>query len=244
MDDHKEFLEERRARIKSYGSKKELLKKGDELLIETLKEAYSYNFSWMGLPIIQYPQDIVALQEIIWSAKPDMIIETGVARGGSLAFYASMLELIGGDGIVVGIDIDMRAHNRRRIEKHPLAHRIRLIEGSSLDEITVKKVEELSQGKKEVLVSLDSNHSHEHALKELELYSPFVTAGNYCVVFDTIIEMMPKGSYPDRPWDLGDNPATAIVEFLKDNSDFVVDEEIDKKLLLSAARGGYLRKKY
>ncbi len=196
----------------------------------------------MGLPIIQHPQDIVALQEIIFETKPDCIIETGVARGGSLVFYASMLELLGSDGVVIGIDIDIRDHNRKRIEEHPLAHRIKLVEGSSLDQKTVDSVQELAKGSKSVMVSLDSNHTHQHVYDELQLYSPLVTSNNYCVVFDTIVELMPKGSYPNRPWDVGDNPMTAVNTFITESDNFTVDKDIDAKLILSAARSGYLRK--
>jgi len=202
---------------------------------------YSYNFSWLGRPIIQFPQDIIAMQEIIWRVRPDLIIETGIAHGGSLVFYASMLELIGGDGQVLGIDIDIREQNRVEIEEHPMFKRIAMIEGSSTDEEVVKKVCEFAEEKEQVLVVLDSNHTHEHVLKELECYSPVVTAGSYLVVLDTVIEDMPENSFPDKPWGKGNNPKTAVWEFLKTNDRFVVDKEIENKLLITVAPDGYLK---
>ena len=200
---------------------------------------YTYHFKWLGIPIIQLPPDIIALQEIVWKTRPDLIVETGVARGGSMILYASLLELIGGNGRVVGIDIDIRAPNRRAIETHKLAKRITLIEGSSTDEQTVQKVHALARGRKRALVILDSNHTHEHVARELELYSPLVQKGGYLVVFDTVIERMPAGYFADRPWDRGNNPMTAVRQFLRRNSRFVEDPEMEK-LLISAAPDGYL----
>lgn len=205
------------------------------------KEKYSYNFTWLGRPIIQYPQDIIAMQEIIWNLRPDLIIETGIAHGGSLIFYASMLKLLGGEGQVVGIDIDIRAHNRVEIEKHPMFELITLIEGSSTDPEVVRNIQEMAKGKKRVLVVLDSNHTGEHVLQELQLYSPFVTKGSYLVVFDTIIEDVPDDYFPDRPWGKGNNPKTAVLEFLKNNDRFEIDKEIEAKLLITVAPDGYLR---
>jgi len=200
---------------------------------------YAYHFKWLGIPIIQLPPDIIALQEIIWKTKPDLIVETGVARGGSMILYASLLELIGGNGRVVGVDIDIRAPNRRAIETHKLAKRITLIEGSSTDERTARKVHALARGRKRVLVILDSNHTHEHVARELELYSPLVKKGGYLLVFDTVIERMPAGYFANRPWDHGNNPMTAVRQFLRRNGRFVEDPEM-AKLLISAAPGGYL----
>ena len=202
---------------------------------------YSYHFTWLGRPIIQFPQDIIATQEIIWATKPDLIIETGVARGGSMIFYASMLELLGGNGIVVGIDIDIRPHNRKEIEMHPFAGRIRMIEGSSVDESVVERVREFAERKQRVLVALDSNHTHAHVLQELKHYSQFVTEGSYLLVFDTITEYMPPEFSANRPWSPSDNPGTALREFLSATDRFVVDEAVDKKLLITATPGGYLR---
>jgi len=210
-------------------------------LIDVSRYKYSYNFTWLGRPIIQFPQDIIAMQEIIWQVKPDLIIETGIAHGGSLIFYASMLELLGGDGQVLGIDIDIREHNRVEIEKHLMFKRISMIEGSSVDEKVVKGVYEIAKGKKRVLIALDSNHTHDHVLRELELYSPLVTKGSYMVVFDTIIEDMPEGFFPDRPWGKGNNPKTAVWGFLKTNDRFQIDKEIENKLLITVALDGYLK---
>jgi cephalosporin hydroxylase len=202
---------------------------------------YSYHFRWLGLPIIQFPQDIVAVQEVIWTTKPDLIVETGIARGGSLVLSASILELLGGDGLVVGVDIDIREANRSAIESHPLSGRIRMIEGSSVAPDVVAKVNELAAGRERVMVLLDSNHTHEHVLRELQLYSPLVTPGCYLIAFDTVIEDMPAGWFQDRPWDVGDNPATAVRAFLETNDRFQVDDELQSKLLISVAPGGYLR---
>ena len=219
----------------------ELRQKGIEFLSHANAYEYSYHFTWMGRPIIQYPQDIVATQELIWSVKPDLIIETGIAHGGSLILSSSILELIGGDGSVVGIDIDIRPHNRKAIEEHPMFKRITLIEGSSISDQVASQVQALAEGKKKVMVFLDSNHAHDHVLKELELYSPLVTKGSYLVVFDTVIQDLPEGSFPDRPWDRGSNPKTAVWEFLKSNSRFEIDHKIDAKLLVSVAPDGYLK---
>jgi cephalosporin hydroxylase len=210
-------------------------------IVHSGKYKYSYNFDWLGRPIIQYPQDIIAMQEIIWRVKPDFIIETGIAHGGSIIFYSSLLELIGGDGHVLGIDIDIREHNRIEIEKHPMYKRITMIEGSSIDDGTIKQVQNLVKNKKKVLVVLDSHHTHEHVLKELHLYSPFVTKGSYIVIFDTVIEDLPEDSFPNRPWGKGNNPKTAVQEFLKTNNRFEIDKSIAGKLLITVAPDGYLK---
>jgi len=210
-------------------------------LVSANTHRYSYNFSWLGIKIIQFPQDMVAVQEIIWQVKPDLIIESGIAHGGSLVFSASMLELIGGYGLVVGIDIDIRAHNRKVIENHPMYKRITMIEGSSTDLNVVNQVKQLTEKRKRIMVMLDSNHTQEHVLRELELYSPLVTKGSYLVVFDTAIEDMPEDFFPDRPWGKGDNPKTAVHEFLRINDRFMVDKDIENRLLISVAPDGYLR---
>lgn len=202
---------------------------------------YSYHFKWLGRPIIQFPQDIVALQEIIWEIRPSVIVETGVARGGSLVLSASLLELLGGDGLVVGIDIDIREHNRLEIERHPFASRIKLIAGSSVSEEVISQVRSLTAGRSPVLVILDSNHTHEHVFRELELYAPLVTKGSYLVVFDTVIEQMPADFVQDRPWGPSNNPQTALNAYLRTTDRFSVDEQISAKLQISAAPGGYLR---
>lgn len=212
----------------------------NQWFVESCKQKYSYNFSWMGRPIIQFPQDIMAMQEIIWQVKPDLIVETGIAHGGSLIFYASILELIG-EGQVLGIDVDIRQHNRVEIEQHPMFKRITMIEGSSIDEEIAKQVYYWAKGKSRILLVLDSNHTHDHVLKELELYSPLVTKNSYLVVFDTVVEDMPEDFFPDRPWGKGNNPKTAVWEFLKTNKRFEVDKDIEAKLLITVAPDGYLK---
>lgn len=202
---------------------------------------YAYNFTWLGRPIIQFPQDMVALQEIVWRTRPDLIVETGVAHGGSLIYSASLLELLGANGRVVGVDIDIRPHNRAEIESHPLARHIDLVQGSSVDPATATEVRRLAAGRKRVLVILDSNHTHDHVAAELQLYSPLVRAGGYLIVYDTLIEDMPAGSFPDRPWDKGNNPKTAVHDFLKSNSRFRIDKDIEAKLLITVAPDGYLK---
>jgi len=217
-------------------------KKSENWFLNSLKYEYSYHFEWLGRPIIQYPQDIIAFQEIVWNVKPEIIIETGIARGGSLILSASLLQLLG-HGKVLGIDIDIRKNNRNEIEKHPLGKRIKIIEGSSIDESVVKKIFKIAKGKK-VLVSLDSNHTHDHVLEEMRLYSPLVTKGSYMIVFDTVIEDIPSNAskfMKKRQWGKGNNPKTAVFEFLKTNNRFKVDYDMDKKLMMSAAPSGYLK---
>ena len=215
--------------------------KANALINETTPYKYSYNFTWLGRPIIQLPQDIVAIQEIIWATRPDVIIETGVAHGGSLILSASILKLLEGDGQVVGIDVDIREHNRVEIEKHSLSERITLIEGSSVDVHVIDQVKEIINGKQSVMVMLDSNHTHEHVLEELRLYSPLVTRGCYLVVLDTIIDDLSDDSFPDRPWSVGNNPKTAVREFLRENDRFESDKELENRLLLTLAPDGYLQ---
>jgi cephalosporin hydroxylase len=237
-----DFINERKVRIESNGTNSALQSAAKAFNDASNSSQYSYNFSWMGRPIIQYPQDMIAMQEIIWDLKPDLIIETGIAHGGSLVFYASILQLIG-HGEVLGIDIDIREHNKIEIEKHPMFSRISMIQGSSIDPAIVDKVRAHTIGKERVLVILDSNHTHDHVLSELEMYSPFVTKGSYLVVFDTIVEDLPEGYFSQaRPWGVSNNPKTAVASFLKSNDAFEVDNAIDNKLLISVAPGGYLKK--
>jgi cephalosporin hydroxylase len=226
--------------IKKMASDRKLSELSNQWFVSSSKYEYSYHFKWLGRPIIQFPQDILALQEIIWEVKPDLIIETGIAHGGSLIFSASMLELIG-DGRVLGVDIDIREHNRVEIEKHPMYKRIDMIEGSSIDQEIVDQVHEFAKNKKQIMVILDSMHTHDHVLKELGLYSPLVTKGSYLLVFDTIIEDMPKGFFSDRPWDKGNNPKTAVHKFLKKTDRFEIDKDIQNKLLITVAPDGYLK---
>ena len=226
---------------------------------------YTYHFTFGGRPIIQYPQDMVAVQELIWSLRPDLIIETGIAHGGSLIMSASMLAMLdycdaveAGVALdpkmsrrrVVGLDIEIRPHNRVAIEAHPLAHKVTMIEGNSIAPETVAKVREIASRYERTLVMLDSNHTHAHVLAELEAYAPLVSKGSYCVVFDTLIEDMPAEMFPDRPWGPGDNPKTAVREYLRrlneegreatdgDPLKFEVDTMIENKLLITVAPEG------
>ncbi|NOT36012.1 MAG: cephalosporin hydroxylase [Saprospiraceae bacterium] len=240
MDPIKEFEIERKERISSFGKNEDLRKSAHEFNVISNRDKYSYNFSWMGRPIIQYPQDMIAMQELIWQIQPDVIIETGIAHGGSLIYYASIMELIG-KGKVIGVDIDIREHNKLAIESHPMFKRIRMIQGSSVDTSIVESVAKEVKSSDVVMVLLDSNHTHDHVYQELKLYNKFVTLNSYLVVFDTIIEDMPNGMY-DRPWDVGDNAKTAVFQFLKEHDQFVIDEQIDNKLLISVAPQGYLKR--
>jgi cephalosporin hydroxylase len=236
------FLDERIERIHKNEVNKALQKAATDFNTESNRAQYSYNFSWMGRPIIQYPQDMIAMQEIIWQVKPDLVIETGIAHGGSLIYYASLLELIG-KGEVLGIDIDIREHNRKEIEKHPMFKRIKMIQGSSISNEVIEQVRKCASGKQSILICLDSNHTHDHVLKELELYSPFVSLQSYIVVFDTIVEDLPEGYFSQkRPWGLSNNPKTAVDEFLAKNDGFEIDTSIDNKLLISVAPKGYLKR--
>jgi cephalosporin hydroxylase len=251
------FEQEVEARIAANGSNAELVGAARAFLNASLAPQYSYNFSWLGRPIIQYPQDMVALQEIVWRVKPDLIIETGIAHGGSLVLSASLLALLdycdaveGGTVLdpsnprrkVLGIDIDIRSHNRKALDAHPLARRIETIEGSSVDPSVIERVRARANDATRVLVCLDSNHTHDHVLAELEAYAPLVTPGSFCIVFDTVIEDAPADVSSARPWDRGDNPKTAVSAYLKDHPEFEVDARIDAKLLISVAPGGYLRR--
>lgn len=240
-DPIKEFYDERARLVEEMGNNQDVKDLGLNFLVETAPYKYAYHWSWMGRPIIQFPQDMVAMQEIIWRVKPDLIVETGIAHGGSLIFYASMLQLIG-KGMVLGIDIDIRSHNRQEIENHPMYDRIQMIEGSSVAPEVVDQVKEIASNKEVIMVILDSNHTHDHVFQELNAYAPLTTTDSYCVVFDTVVEDMPENSFPNRPWGRGDNPKTAVEAYLKANDNFVVDQEIDNKLLISVAPGGYLRR--
>jgi len=233
--------------INQLGSDTKLRENSFAWVRDTAKYKYSYNFSWLGRPIIQYPQDIVALQELIWSIQPDMIIETGIAHGGSLIFSASMLELnaaCGGprNAEVLGVDIDIRSHNREAIEAHPMFKRISMIQGSSIAPEIVEQVKAKAAGKQRVLVCLDSNHTHDHVLAELQAYAPLTSVGSYCVVFDTVIEDMPQEMCVDRAWGPGNNPKTAVHQWLKSHPEFEIDATIHNKLLITVAPDGYLKR--
>jgi cephalosporin hydroxylase len=229
-----------------------------EFLAESVTTEYSYNFEWLSRPIIQYPQDIVATQEIIWKVKPDLIIEAGIAHGGSLVFSASILALMeycdaqkSGEMLdpqnpkrkVIGIDIDIRAHNRKALDEHPMRNRMELVEGSSIDSVIITKVHELAKDYERILVFLDSNHTHSHVLAEMEAYAPLVSSGSYCVVYDSVIEDLPESVMEDRPWGKGDNPKTALWKYLEDHDEFEIDQSVQDKLLITVAPDGYLKRK-
>ena len=252
-----EFEFEKAERINAVLSNKHLCDATAAFMLASAGSKYSYNFAWQGRPIIQYPQDMVAMQELIWQIKPDLIIETGIAHGGSLIFSASLLALLDlYDAIeagatlepknskrkVLGIDIDIRAHNRAAIESHPMASRIQMIQGSSIAPEIIAQVKAAAQGYNRVLVCLDSNHTHAHVLAELEAYAPLTSVGSYCVVFDTLVEDMPTEMYPDRPWGPGDNPKTAVWKYLETHKEFEIDKSIQHKLLITVAPDGYLKR--
>ncbi len=269
MNEYDLFKTKCEAEIEVMGKDRSLKKLTSEWIETVNALRYSYHFEWQGRPIIQYPQDIVAMQELVWQVQPDLIIETGIAHGGSVIFSASMLALLdmrdaikAGHTIdprasqrkVLGIDIDIRAHNRQAIERHPMASRIQMIEGSSIDADVVGQVQRIASEYRRVLVFLDSNHTHDHVLAELEAYAPLVSIGSYCVVFDTVIEDLPAAMFPDRPWGPGNNPKTAVWEYVgqletkeRDGGDgrpprFEIDKGIEHKLLITVAPDGYLKR--
>ena len=247
MESIRNFEQEREALVKSNGKNEDLKDAAHNFLVKSVGANYSYNFSWMGRPIIQYPQDIIAMQELIWKVKPDLIIETGIAHGGSLIFSASMLTLLEScgeieKGEVLGIDIEIREHNKKAIENHPMSKKITMFEGSSVSKEMVAKVREFAKRGKRILVCLDSNHTHEHVLAELKAYASLTSLGSYCIVFDTLIEDMPVGTYKDRPWDVGNNSKTAVHKYITNNNNFEIDDTIDNKLLITVANNGYLKR--
>ncbi len=252
-----EFDKEIIERINKIKKNKHLNELSSRFMQETIIPKYSYNFKWLDRPIIQYPQDIVAMQEIIWSVKPDLIIEIGIAHGGSVILNASILAMIDiassieensiydlkrSKRKVLAVDIDIRSHNKKAIENHPMYNWIEMIEGSSISSEIIERVKLFAKDYHKVLVCLDSNHTHEHVLNELNAYANLVSIGSYCVVFDTVIEDVSSESFPDRPWGQGDNPKTAVYEYLEANSNFVIDKSIHEKLLISAAPDGYLKR--
>lgn len=257
MDEIERFKAEVEANIESLGRDSDLQALSRVWVREISRHKYAYNFRWLGRPAIQFPNDAWAMQEIIWAVRPDLIIETGIAHGGSLVFSASMLALLElcdaaerGETVdprkparkVLGIDIDIRAHNRAAIEAHPMASRIEMIQGSSISAEVIAQVKAIAANHSKVLICLDSNHTHEHVLAELEAYAPLTSPGSYCVVFDTLVEDMPADMFPDRPWGPGNNPKTAVHEYLRSHPEFTIDKAIDHKLLISVAPDGYLRR--
>jgi cephalosporin hydroxylase len=259
MNDSEEFKLKCKSEIIDQGRDEYLKTLTHNWFVNATRYNYSYHFEWLGRPIIQFPQDIVGIQQLIWSVKPDLIIETGIARGGSLIFYASILELVaqcGGpsDSKVVGIDIDIRSHNKDAILAHPMSKRIEMIEGSSVEPSVVQQVRERAKDAGRVLVCLDSNHTCEHVLQELRNYAPLVSMNSYIVVFDTIVEDLPTSLVKDRPWSKGNNPRAAVMEFLKEidtknhsASDgsrlhFELDKQLEDQLLITVAPSGFLRR--
>lgn len=230
-----------------------ILSAAKDFFVRSHQLQYSYNFTWLSRPIIQYPQDILSFQELCSNVKPDLIFETGIAHGGSLVLSASMLCLLDVmEGLdprqsprrVLGVDIDIRSHNRKALDAHPLRFKMDLIQGSSIDPSIINQVHEYAKSFNRVLVSLDSNHTHEHVYAELDAYAKLVNVGSYCIVFDTVVEDLPPGSFPNRPWDIGDNPKTAVHEWLNSHPEFQIDKGIDNKLMISTSPDGYLRRVY
>jgi cephalosporin hydroxylase len=252
-----DFTKEVEARVAAVPGNKELNDSAAQFMRTSIASQYSYNYFWLGRPIIQYPQDMVAMQELIWTVKPDLIIETGIAHGGSLILSASMLALLElseaaekGEVVdpakpkrkVLGIDIDIRPHNKQAIEAHPMASRIEMIQGSSIAPEIMDQVRKVAAGYSRILISLDSNHTHDHVLEELKLYAPLTSVGSYCVVFDTVVEDLPKELAGDRPWGPGDNPKTAVFEYLKTHPEFEIDKSVENKLLITVAPDGFLKR--
>ena len=252
-----QFAQERHDRLAGYAQDAAFQTLSRDWLQASMQRQYVYNFDWMGRPIIQYPQDMVAMQELVWRVRPDLIVETGIAHGGSLVLSASLLALLDmSDAIeagttldprashrkVLGVDIDIRAHNRAAIESHPMASRITMIQGSSVAPEVVQQVRDLAQDYQRVLVCLDSMHTHDHVLGELDAYAPLVTPGSYCVVFDTFVEDMPPKFFADRPWDVGNNPKTAVKQWLTSHAEFEVDAEMEQRLQVTVAPHGFLRR--
>lgn len=258
MDPVNKFEQEVKENIRRLGEIEELPELSLEWMLKVgILGAYTYNFKWLGRPVIQYPQDMVAMQELIWEIKPDLIIETGIAHGGSLIMNASYLAMLEHcEAIekvelidpakpkrrVLGIDIDIREHNRKAIEAHPMSNRIDMIQGSSIDKDVIKQVHQYAKDFKRILISLDSNHTHEHVLAELEAYAPLTSVGSYCVVFDTAIEGMSEELCADRPWGPGNSPKTAVWEYLKSHPEFEIDKSIQDKLQITVAPDGYLKR--
>ena len=253
-----DFNLEKKKNIKKLGEDLKCKQASLDFINKTYIHQYSYHFNSLGRPIIQYPQDMIAMQELIWEIKPDLIIETGIAHGGSLILYASALAHLDicqsielGESFnpknsnrkVLGIDIDIRAHNKEEIEKHPMFSWIQMIQGSSVSSDIIEQVKKEAKKYKNVLVCLDSNHTHDHVLAELQAYAPLTSVDSYCVVFDTIIEDISKEMVPaKRSWGHGNNPKTAVREFLKTHQEFEIDKSIEDKLQITAAPDGYLKR--
>ena len=240
------FKKQSKAEVNKQSKDKKFINISKKWLLESHRLKYTYHFNWFGIPIIQYPSDIVGVQEIIYKIKPDLIIETGIAHGGSVIFHSTILDMLSQNDKkkrkVVGIDIDIRKHNLKRIKKHYFNKNLILIEGSSIDQKVKKRVYKIAKNKKTIMVILDSNHSSKHVYEELSFYSKFVTKNSYCIVFDTIVEDLPNKFVKNRPWSKGNNPLTAVKLFLKGNKSFKIDNEIDNKLMISSAKNGFLKR--
>ena len=241
-DDRQQFLSDRKELIGGMAKDQEVAARNLDLLVASDKNGYSYMWDWLGVPIIQMPADIVAMQEIIWKTRPDVIVETGIARGGSAILHTSLLRLTGKPGKVIAVDIDIRAHNRETIESHPLGDGVTLIEGSSVDPVIIDKIRSLIPADSRVMVVLDSDHTHSHVLAELQLYSQFVTPGMYLIAADTFVEELPVQLHRPREWGPGDNPKTAVDSFLASAPDFKLDADLAAKMLMSSSAAGYLRR--
>jgi cephalosporin hydroxylase len=253
----KEFENEKLFRIQRFAEDSNFNRNSNNWLEESMRKSYVYNFSWLGRPIIQYPQDMVAMQELIWQVKPDLIIETGIAHGGSLIMNASLLAMLdycdaveSGELVdptkpkrrVLGIDIEIREHNKKLIEAHPMSNRIDMIQGSSIEKSIINQVKTYAKAYNSIIVSLDSNHTHDHVLAELNAYAPLTSVGSYCVVFDTFVDDVPADVFNNRPWGPGNNPKTAVWEYLKNHPEFEIDKSIQNKLLITVAPDGYLKR--
>lgn len=243
-----QFQKEKEQDIRAMTQDKNTKRIGRLFMDHVTDYKYGYYFTWMGRPIIQHPQDMVALQEIVMEVQPDLIIETGIAHGGSLVFSASMLELLDiytPDSEVrrevVGVDIEIRPHNRVAIEAHPMYRKITMLEGSSTAEDIVAQVRAIAKRHKRIIVLLDSCHTEEHVLREMELYGPLVSVGSYLVAYDTLVEFDDK-LHTDRPWGKGDNPYTAVQRFLKTHAEFEVDGAIEQKYVITSNPGGWLKR--
>lgn len=246
MNEELKFKKEVEDRVNSYKTNQILLNKVKDISHEFAKEKYTYNFSWLGRPVFQGPSDLQVYQEIIWNYKPDLIIETGIARGGSLIFFASMMALLEycgeiDEGEVVGIDIDIREENKNAILKHPLSKKITMIEGSSIDKEVISKIKEYAKNKKKIFLILDSNHTHSHVIEELRAYAPLIEMGGYCIVCDTGIEQI-DDIIENRPWGKGNSPKSALLEYLKENSNFEIDSFYENKSLITCAPDGFLKR--
>lgn len=269
MNEIEKFRAEVAANIRGLGEDADVQALSRIWLREITRHKYAYNFSWLGRPLIQFPQDMAAIQELVWAVKPDLIIEAGIAHGGSLIMHASFLAMLDyceavEAGVpldvtkpkrrVLGLDIDIRAHNRAAIQAHPMSNRIDMIQGSSISSEVIEQVRQRASQHQRVLVILDSNHTHEHVLAELEAYAPLVSPGSYCVVFDTLVEDMPDDLIKDRPWKKGDNPKTAVWAYLSALKDegrkasdgaalrLEIDQSIEHKLLITVGPDGYLKR--